>query len=75
VVEKVLAMSGTLRLPTGEAFDLSGCEATLVDVHSRVSSPQGRKPGGAAPANEAPARAVAVIGVYVARKHAAPAAR
>lgn len=59
VIEEVLAMTGTLRLPTGQVFeDLSGCEATLVDIHSRFSNPMGPKPGGAVPVNDTPAGAV-----------------
>jgi len=58
-----LIVSGSLSVATPDVtytFDLAGCEAGAQDRVDQAHHPSGPKPGGAAPANDAPAGAIAL---------------
>ncbi|MBA3779013.1 MAG: hypothetical protein H0X16_06925 [Chloroflexi bacterium] len=57
-VEEALAVAGTLDFSTGQSFDLSSCVGTDVDVHFAFHNPQGPRPRGPAPVNDAPTGAI-----------------
>jgi hypothetical protein len=61
VVITTMAVSGTLTAETGTAtheFDLSDCQASILEFHGIYHGPNGPKPGGAVPVNDTPEGAI-----------------